>query len=121
MKLVYKTNDINEPYDLQGLFDEKGIPSKVLENSVRNRGTHIPDGNELWIFIITQYNDALILIDNPGHIVNDPVNVSDFNKQLNSKNINESVNVIYSKFIKYGLIFIIGITVVISIWVSIKT
>ena len=117
MKLVFKTDDINEANRFSELLGEKGIPSVVEENGLRNRGSHIPVGNVVWIYVNSQYSDALKLIENPNHEVENPIDAEDFSR-FYQNNESAALNIMYSSAIKYGLVFIA--VVIISLMVLIK-
>ena len=121
MKLVYKSNDPNEANDITMLLENNGIPSELFENDLRNRGTHIPDGQEVHIYVNTQYNDALELIKNPNHEVKQPIDISKFNKTLESEEVKSSINQLKNQFIKYGSIVIAIFLLFLSYLIYIKT
>ena len=108
MKLVHKTNDINAANDILHLLESNGIPSMLSENSMANRGTHIPNGNEIRIHLSHQFEDAKNLIENPEYEVKNPVNMELFYKQMSSNAEKEALNMIYKKIIKLTLILLSG-------------
>lgn len=116
MKFVYKTNDPNQANSIKHLLQENGIPVNVMGNSMRNRGTHIPQGIEVRIYLNEQYSDALQLIKNPEHKVANPVNIDEFYELLDSEHMENKISSYNFLFLKYGIgiiaIFIIALMLV---------
>lgn len=121
MKLIQKLNDIDEANQLVELFEECGIPSEVNENELRNRGTHIPEGNEVWIYINSQYTDALKLMEDNNHIVENPVNITDFYTSIESTKLKAELNQLKNTIIKYGVISIIIVITITAVYIYAKT
>ena len=121
MKLIQKSNDINEANELVGLLEENGVPATVNENGLRNRGTHMPEGNEVWIYINSQYSEALKLIKDKNHKIENSVDINEFYKNIESTEAKELLSQLKSSFIKYGVISIIIIVVVTAVYINAKT
>ena len=103
MRLVYKTDDINAANKLCQLLNENGILANLQENGLGNGSSHIPQRNEIWIYVNSQYEDAMKLISNPDHKVSNPINHQEFIEFYKN---NESVILkeMYSGIIKFGLV-----------------
>ena len=71
---------------------------------MRNRGTHIPEGNAVMIYVNTQYTDALNLIENPNHVVTEPIDVNEFYEQFNNESAKNAVSKTFNQFIKFTLV-----------------
>lgn len=121
MELVFKSNDYNEAHDVLRLLEENGIPAQYSENSLRNRGTHIPDGNEVRIYLNTQYQEAIQLLKDPTYKVNKPVDIEEFYNTLESKDFDTHIQQYKKAFIKYGVSFILVFIVLIYLFIKSKT
>ena len=121
MKLVQKFNDLNEANQLVELFEENGIPARVNENGLRNRGTHIPEGNEVWVYVNSQYTDALKLIKDNNYKIKNPVDISEFYKSIESAEVKEQLNHLKRAFIKYGAIIIVIVIIATAVYINAKT
>jgi hypothetical protein len=112
MKLVFKTDDINEANEVCALLSESGVPSCVQENSFGNRGFHIPEGNGVWIFVNSQYSDALSLIKDPEFQVTNPIDPNELEGHI--QNSEPTVlGDMFRKVLIYGLVFVIIVVVMI--------
>jgi len=121
MKLIQSYNDINEANKLVALLEEVGIPSRVSENGLQNRGTHIPEGNEVWIYINSQHNDAINFIKDNTYTIKNPVDIAEFYNDIESIEAKETLNKLKNTFIKYGVVSIIIILTVAAVFINAKT
>jgi len=121
MKLVQKFNDQNIANELVNILEDNGVPAILNSNELENRGTHIPEGYEVWIYINDQYSEARKLIADNNHEIKNPVDINEFYKKIESHEANENLNEIKNTFIKYGAIFILISTAIIVIFISSKT
>lgn len=106
MRLVLKSNDASEAHAFAQLLEAKGIPSEYLEHGLRNIGTHIPGGNEVWIYVNSQYDDAMSLLSDPDHEVVNKIDVEEFNHLYDSPQGKQDVQLIQQRFIKYVFILL---------------
>ena len=121
MKIVFKSNDVNEAHDICQLLENNGVPCQVQENELKNRDSHIPDGNEVWIYVNEQYPDAVKLIENPNHKVVNALDIQQFYSTLNSKETTTAVNEQMLKFVKYGGVVIICVILAVFVILKLKT
>ena len=121
MKIVYKTNDVNEAHNICQLLENKGIPSQVRENGLTNRGSHIPNGNEVWIYLNEQHTDAVKLINDPNHNVANSLDIEEFYSNLNNQAALYSVNEQMLKFVKYGSVVVLCVILAVFIFIKLKT
>lgn len=121
MEIVFKSNDLNEVFEISRRLEDKGIPCRVNENDLRNRGSHIPDGNEVWIYLNEQYADAVKLIESPNHVVKHVVDIGEFYNQISDDEAKVVVNEYASKFVKYGAILIVCVFFGVFILIKLKT
>ena len=121
MKLVQKLNDPNIANELVNLLEDNGVPAILNSNGLENRGTHIPDGHEIWIYINNQYSEARKLIADNAYQVKNPVDITEFYKEIESNEANKQLNEIKNSFIKYGAILIMISIVLTVVFFKLKT
>lgn len=109
MKFVYQAYTLAEANEIKELLENAGIPA-----SISNKGfsqlhvPFIPHTLGVFIYINTQYNDAIALINNKNHDVAEPVDVNEFYRILNSTSHKEAMHHAMNNFIwgmlAFGLI-----------------
>ncbi len=120
MKLLQKFNDESKASDLAQLLENNGIPVRVNALDIRNYGTYIPDAIEVWVYNDSQYTDATILLKDKSHIVKEKIDIEEFYNELESSENKEILAKYKAAFIKYGLMFIVAITVITYIAINQK-
>jgi len=114
MKLIKNFDEISKAYELVKLLEECGIPSKT------NASPHLSEGVEVWIYINLQYSDALKLLNDTNHTVENPVNIRDFYINTESTEAKLGLEQLKNTLIKYGLTSIIVISIFIM-YMTLKT
>jgi hypothetical protein len=84
MKLLTQVGDKAQLDGLTLLFESKGIPVFVgNEAAARNMGFLSPGRQHaLWVVFDEQYDDALALLADPEHEVENPVDVEEYRRRL---------------------------------------
>lgn len=109
MKFVYKASTLEGANEIKALLDNAGIPTSVSNSSFASLNLFfIPHSPGIFIYNPAQYQDAIALINNPDHIVSDPIDTEDFYNSLNSKQATKSAYNAMNNFIigmiAFGLI-----------------
>ena len=107
MKLVLKITTSAEARKISQRLENKGIPSKVIGYEENKSEEHIPEGHEVWIYINSQYHDAIKVIRNPSHKVKKAVNIGEFKNSLLSEQ--EALQLLFWGFVKYSIIISVAI------------
>ena len=118
MKLLTEVFDISELNRLRLLLETSGILIHVgNEDSARNFGFLHPVGKyAIHVVYDEQYSDALKLMENEDHVVENPVDVGAYKKHLEENNA-AALSGLLKKIIFAGII--VAILVVGLVWLMI--
>ena len=81
MRLLFQSHDLQELHGAKDLLEANGIPAFV---SFQDSQTALPLGNGmgLWVYLNEQADDARKLLENPGHRVEQPIDVQAFRAEI---------------------------------------
>lgn len=85
MKLVYRADTLEGATEIKELLECAGIPASI--SNKRFAQFYIPFFPHhlgVFIYVNSQYNDAISLINNSDHIVSEPIDINEFYSILNS-------------------------------------
>ena len=80
MKQIAQTLTHSEASKIKSRIEGAGIP--IIVSGEGNRNLYSTGLVSVWVAIDSQYQDALIALDNPSHIAAQPVNVEEFHQAV---------------------------------------
>jgi hypothetical protein len=85
MKQIAQTLTHEEALKLKVRIESAGIPVVISGSGA----SHLFRTGlvSVWVAIDSQYNDALLVLDNPGHIANNPIEVEEFHRAVRQTNL----------------------------------
>lgn len=85
MKQIAQTLSHSEASKIKSRIEGAGIPVVVSGEGSRNLfSTGLVS---VWVAIDSQYQDALIALDNPSHIASQPINVEEFHEAVKNTSL----------------------------------
>lgn len=79
MKLVYQADREDEARGIKLMLEANGIPAALTgEFMVSVMSVGIPKVVGVWVYLDRQAEDARRLLDDPAHVVAEPVDVAEF-------------------------------------------
>jgi len=107
MKLLTEVTDLSELNRLRLLFEMSGVLIYVgNEDSARNFGFLHPVGKyAIHVVYDEQYQDALMLLQDENHIVENPIDVEAYKAHI-EKNTSASVSQLMRKILLSGILFV---------------
>jgi hypothetical protein len=113
MKILFHSPFKSEIESAKILLESKGIPVFIgSQNSGPALGILIAANKyTLWSCIDSQYEDALKVLNDPGHEVSEPIDISDF-QQFTENNRQASAN----RFFNWVMSFLIVLLILIFGW-----
>ena len=106
MKLVYKATSLEGANEIKSLLEGAGIPASVSNSNFASLNLFfIPHSLGIFIYDPSQYQDAITLINNQDHIVQNPIDVEAFYKSLNSEQSTKSAFKAMNDFIAGMVVF----------------
>ncbi|MGD8785548.1 MAG: hypothetical protein PVG75_13980 [Thioalkalispiraceae bacterium] len=116
MKYVDKTATLDEANQIKTLLESRGIPAFVSNKRyARLSPPFTPYYLGVFIYIDSQYEDALALINNPEHTVKQPVDVTEFYQLLDRPEHKQAVYQAMNHFI--GWMLVVGIVCIVLIYI----
>lgn len=104
MKLVYKASTLEGAKEIQSILESSGIPTSISNKGFAQLNLFfIPHTLGVFIYVPSQYQDAIALINNKKHIVSKPIDVDAFYESLNSHESTASTYKSMNDFI-FGMI-----------------
>ncbi len=86
MKLLFQASDSDYVNQIKLLLESAGIPVFLSnENSFRMKQAMFMNGIGVWVYLESQYEEAIKLINNPDYEVRHPVDLDEFNALLKSR------------------------------------
>ena len=83
MRLLLESTDSNHLLSVRLLLEQNGIPVFVSSANTHNLLSHYAGVKKgLWVCLDMHYADAVALLTNPEHEVNEPVDIRDFEQVL---------------------------------------
>lgn len=81
MRLLFQSHDLQELHGAKDLLEANGIPAFV---SFQDSQTALPLGNGmgLWVYLNEQADDARKLLEDPGHRVEQRIDVRAFHAEV---------------------------------------
>lgn len=85
MKQIAQTLSRKEAHQLKIRIEGAGIPVAISGDgaSYRFRNGVV----SVWVAISSQYNDALLALERPGHVAENPVNVEEFHRSVRQQSL----------------------------------
>jgi hypothetical protein len=80
MKQIAQTLSHSEAYQIKNRIEGAGIP--IIVSGEGSRNLYSTGLVSVWVAIDSQYQDALIALDNPSHIAAQPINVEEFHQAV---------------------------------------
>jgi len=74
MKYLVEAEDAGELVSISSLLESSGIPIHI-----KSVGSRLHRSNHIYVFYDAQYEDALALLANPSHEVENQINMGEFN------------------------------------------
>ncbi len=106
MKLIYKATSLEGANEIKALLERAGIPAFVSNSNFASLNLFfIPHSLGIFIYDPTQYQDAISLISNQDHIVQNPIDVDTFYKSLDSEQSTQSAYKAMNDFIVGMIVF----------------
>ena len=106
MKFVYKASTLEGANEIKYMLDNAGIPASVSNTSFASLNLFfIPHSLGVFIYNPNHYQDAIALIQNPDHIVRDPIDTEEFYNSLNSEQSTKSAYNAMNNFIIGMIVF----------------
>ena len=104
MKFVYQAHTLEEANEIKYLLENAGIPTSISNKRFAQLNVpFIPHTLGIFIYIDSQYDDAIALINNTNHQVSEPVDVDAFYTMLESTSHKEAVHHAMNNFI-WGMV-----------------
>jgi len=106
MKFVYKASTLEGANEIKALLDNAGIPASISNSGFASLNLFfIPHSLGVFIYNPNHYQDAIALIQNPDHIVRDPIDTEEFYNSLNSEQSTKSAYNAMNNFIIGMIVF----------------
>ena len=106
MKLVYKATSLEGANEIKSLLESSGIPAYISNSNFASLNLFfIPQSLGIFIYDPSQYQDAITLINNKDHIVQNPIDVEAFYKSLSSEQSTKSAFNVMNDFIVCMIVF----------------
>jgi hypothetical protein len=85
MKQIAQTLSHTEAYQIKNQIEGAGIP--IIVSGEGSRNLYSTGLVSVWVAIDSQYQDALIALENPSHIAAQPINVEEFHQAVKKTNL----------------------------------
>lgn len=85
MKQIAQTLNHSEASKIKSRIEGAGIP--VIVSGEGSRNLFSTGLVSVWVAIDSQYQDALIALDNPSHIASQPINIDEFHETVKNTNL----------------------------------
>ncbi|MGD8555842.1 MAG: hypothetical protein PVJ14_00660 [Chromatiales bacterium] len=103
MKLVTRGMQLNDLIALRDMLEANGIPAVIQDDNTARMITPVTTmGQGLWIYIDSQESEAKALLENPDHVVANPVDIKAFYEV--SRNITDDRSFVNMAMIRLGLL-----------------
>ena len=106
MKLIFETINKSEAEEIKSLLEDNGIPATMSNEYMHDIRRYGANSLGVWIYINTQEDDALKLIENPDYKVTSPVSIGEFYSHVNSSVAKEKTYQLIFKASAYSLVIL---------------
>ena len=92
MECVYTASTNQDAMAIKLLLESNGIPASISNKGFARLYHFIPNTLAVFVYLDEQYEDAIKLIENPDHVVTNPVDIDAFYAALESEPMQNEIH-----------------------------